>query len=159
MIIQIEVFILLPLLLHYMSQEIISIKKLILNSYQNQDESYHVNYEDKNNFIFDRINTNCLFNDRLVLSIIIKKEDGLTDEYIIQSGEKTKLIDAIGLEKEFKLLFSSIKSTTKLSKKQISKLLRKSVIKEEKNDKVKFEVIIPLNKIMTENEYLGIDNI
>lgn len=142
-----------------MPQECTTLTKLLLEANDNPDFEYVSKYSHKDNFIYNNVFARCSNDDQLYLRFDINQEDIIVDEINKYDAENpTTLIDAVGTDKEFQLLFKAIEDTTILSKKEISKILRKdSKCYKVKNGSVSFGFEIPRIKIVSKDAYLGIE--
>ncbi len=128
-----------------MSIEVKNLRKAIKKCKQNK-RRYIVRYD---NSIFRYIsighNSNenkyllqiSINSNRIVLNNVTKETD---------KGETTILSEAIGINKEYKFLFDELRESTKLSKQEISNLLRNEITLSG-NHKSFFSAYIPDNKI------------
>ncbi len=134
-------------------EECTSLKKMIFNCMKNQNNKSKVDYSDKNNFIFTKVYS--IFDkNNLTIYIMLNPEKVQTNEIV---KEKTKLMEAIGPNKEFQLLFNAIKKTTSLSKKEISELLRNETVCIHNETITEFKIVISSEKILSRDAYFGLE--
>ncbi len=93
---------------------------------------YMLRYENKDNILFKNIHVGKLF-QRIKITLSIKNLTGDIIPKTENEENPTTLVEAIGSGDEYKLLFDVLKYNTKLSKKEISDILRKETVCEEKN--------------------------
>ncbi len=93
---------------------------------------YMLRYENKDNILFKNIHVGKLFR-RIKITLSIKNLTGDIIPKTENEENPTTLVEAIGAGDEYKLLFDVLKYNTKLSKKEISDILRKETVCEDKN--------------------------
>lgn len=101
--------------------------------------TYYVSY---NSSKFNKITVSCK-DDKFIIKVRLSQNSCVINNI---TYKETKLIEAIGVTKEYKKLFDAIKDQLELSKSETSKYLRNCVC--EKNDsEILFITKIPIVKI------------
>ncbi len=93
---------------------------------------YIVKYENKEDILFTNIHVGKLFRN-IKMTISIKNLTGDIIPKTENEENPTTLVEAIGTGDEYKLLFNLLEYNTKLSKKEISDILRHETVCEDKN--------------------------
>lgn len=105
------------------------------DSYNNKEEKYKVKYNDTQfkNIIFQ------LSDNIMTITINLNKKDNS----LLPEKDKKSLIDVIGVNIEFKLLFHLLESITTFTKKKISYLLRNDITFYMHNPTLTYDLNIP----------------